>query len=132
MNREVVNELRGEPRSECDDVIRWKQPGRLEDDKGWSIDESPSGLGFLTSAKRAPSPGQSIHVRRLIEDRWTTIDRTIRVVRTTPTSNPSFVCVGCRIENPASPPADASPAADRLSPRALPWPRAKPFPSFRS
>jgi hypothetical protein len=85
-------------RAEADDVIRWKRPGRVEDHKGWMVDRSAIGIGFLSRSKTAPRVGEIVNVRRLEDDRWVTIDRTIRVARATATSGDELVMVGCSIE----------------------------------
>jgi hypothetical protein len=95
----LVSQLdrRRELRCSSDDVIRWKRPGRIEDHKGWTLDGSPSGIGFLALAEAAPEVGDRIHIRKLEGDTWTTLDRTVRVARADPTANNEFVVVGCAI-----------------------------------
>lgn len=88
---------RKELRQNADDVIRWKRPGRIEDHKGWTLDASPSGIGFLALSEAAPKVGDELHVRRLEGETWTTLDRTVRVARADATTNNEFVVVGCRI-----------------------------------
>ncbi len=90
-------ERRRELRHNADDVIRWKRPGRIEDRKGWTLDASPSGIGFLTLSEEAPRIGDEIHLRRLEGETWATIERTVRVARADPTTNNEFVVVGCTI-----------------------------------
>jgi hypothetical protein len=90
-------ERRIERRLASDDVIRWKRPGRIEDHKGWSVDRSLSGLGFLVEAPAAPRVGERLHVRQLDGDRWTVLDRTYCVVRADPANGGDFAFVGCRI-----------------------------------
>lgn len=88
---------RRELRQNADDVIRWKRPGRIEDHKGWTLDASPSGIGFLTLAEAAPKLGEEIHLRKLDGEIWTTLERTVRVARADRTTNNEFVVVGCTI-----------------------------------
>jgi hypothetical protein len=88
---------RRELRCNADDVIRWKRPGRIEDHKGWTLDASPSGIGFLTLSDAAPQVGDRLHLRKLEGETWTTLDRTVRVARADPTANNEFVVVGCAI-----------------------------------
>lgn len=88
---------RRELRCNADDVIRWKRPGRIEDYKGWTLDASPSGIGFLTLSDAAPRVGDEIHLRKLVGENWSTLDRTVRVARADPTANNEFVVVGCAI-----------------------------------
>ena len=94
----IRSDRRKEERVEADDTIRWKRPGVAEDHKAWMIDRSPSGLGLLTIASTVPRVGDIIHVRQLDQDRWTTVDRFVRVVRTAPTSSDDLVTIGCKIE----------------------------------
>ncbi|MBN2561035.1 MAG: hypothetical protein JXQ75_08905 [Phycisphaerae bacterium] len=99
MTRCVVrSDRRKEPRGEADASIRWKRSGRVEDNKAWLVDRSPSGLGFLATAKTAPRVGELLNIRRLDGDRWATIDRPVRVARTTPVSSETFVMIGCTID----------------------------------
>jgi hypothetical protein len=98
MNSTTQTERRAEPRIEADDIVRWKRPGRIEDEKAWIIDRSPNGLGFLTTFDRAPQVGDALHVRRMSDDRWAVIDRPIRVARTTPLAGGDLVMVGCAME----------------------------------
>jgi hypothetical protein len=88
---------RRELRCNADDMIRWKRPGRIEDHKGWTLDASPSGIGFLALAETAPQIGDRIHLRKLEGETWSTLDRTVRVARADPTANNEFVVVGCAI-----------------------------------
>ena len=90
---------RRELRCNSDDVIRWKRPGRIEDHKGWTLDASPSGIGFLTLAEAAPQIGDRLHLRKLHGETWTTLERTVRVARADPTTNDEFVVIGCAIES---------------------------------
>jgi hypothetical protein len=91
-------ERRREPRIEADDIIRWKRPGKIEDEKAWMIDRSPNGLGFLTTSDRSPQVGEMLNIRRMTDDRWTVIDRPIRVARTMPASSGDLIMVGCEME----------------------------------
>ena len=95
---ESLNKLARRLPMEADDVIRWKRPGKIEDNKAWMIDRSPSGLGFLTRAKTAPRVGDTLNIRRLEDERWATIERSVRVARTTPTLGHDLVMIGCSIE----------------------------------
>jgi hypothetical protein len=83
---------------EANDVIRWKRPGKIEDHRAWMVDRAASGMGFLAQAAVAPRVGDLLNIRRQDEDRWEVLDRTVRVARTTPTSNDEFVMVGCTVE----------------------------------
>ncbi|HVP10227.1 MAG TPA: hypothetical protein VMV94_03465 [Phycisphaerae bacterium] len=97
-NSTTQTERRREPRMQADDVIRWKRPGRIEDEKAWMIDRSPNGVGFLVMAERAPKAGDILHIRQRTEGGWTVIDRLIRVARTAPVSSDELVMVGCAME----------------------------------
>lgn len=90
-------ERRNSPRERWDDVIRWKRPGRPEDHRGWALDYSERGIGFMASAMTAPAVGDSIHVRRFDGDRWATIEQHIRVARTAPTTHPDMLVIGCEL-----------------------------------
>ncbi len=98
----IVNR-RSEPRQISDDVLRWKRPGRIEDQRGWSLDLSSCGMGFMTGRDAAPSVGESLHLRRLNGDVWETIERPVRVARVSDTTSPEIVVVGCRMEAPETP-----------------------------
>lgn len=91
------NDQRREIRQCADDVIRWKRPGRIEDYRGWTLDVSSSGIGFMTSANPGVRIGDRIHVRRLDGDIWSTIEGPIEVARVSQTSSPGVVVVGCRL-----------------------------------
>jgi hypothetical protein len=88
---------RSEPRIECDRIVRWKRPGKIEDHKAWMVDRAPSGLGFVTSADVAPQVGEILNIRQLDEDRWATIDRTVRVARATQTTADNLIMIGCAL-----------------------------------
>ncbi len=90
-------EKRREVRVECDDAIRWKHPGKPEDFKGWTIDKSPSGFGFMAKAEQAPRVGEWIHIRRFDSDRWDISDEPFRVTRME-TVTEELVIVGCIAE----------------------------------
>lgn len=90
-------ERRREVRLDCGDTIRWKRPGRVEDNKGWTIDRSSSGLGFMVRADLAPAVGESLHVRKRITNNWATLDESLRVARIEPV-NDNLVVVGCAID----------------------------------
>lgn len=85
------------PRQTCDDALRWKRPGRIEDHTGWALDISSTGLGFLSRAESCPRVGDRLNIRRLDGQDWTTIDRPIRVARVSPTSGSDMVVVGCEV-----------------------------------
>lgn len=85
---------RGEPRVISDDVIRFKRPGRFEDNKAWTIDRSPSGYGFITRTDHAPTVGDTIHIKRFDTDRWDSLDHSFRVARIDAVT-PELVIVGC-------------------------------------
>lgn len=94
---------RKEFRRDSTDIIRWKRPGRVEDHRAWAIDNSPSGLGFMTLARHELTPGDSLHLRREEERLWAVEERDVRIVRVTPTSSPDVVIVGCELGSPVSP-----------------------------
>ncbi len=94
----IRSDRRNEPRVEASEVMRWKRPGKVEDHKAWMVDRSASGFGFLAMTQSAPRVGEILNLRRLDRDRWATVDRIVRVARTTPTSNNDLVLIGCRIE----------------------------------
>ncbi len=89
---------RKEERALADDIIRWKRPGKIEDQKAWMVDRAQSGLGFLTDTKIAPRAGEILNVRQLDRDRWITIDRTVRVARATLASDDTLTMIGCSVE----------------------------------
>lgn len=91
-------ERRREERILSNDPIRWKRPGRIEDQKGWMIDSAASGMGFLTLQSTAPQIGDVLNVRRQDGNRWATVDQTVRVARSTPTTNGQFAMVGCTVQ----------------------------------
>lgn len=91
---------RREFRNNSDDIIRWKRPGRIEDHRAWSIDNSPSGIGFMTHSRHQLIPGDALHLRREEDRLWATVDRNVRVIRITPTSSPDVVIVGCELGDP--------------------------------
>ncbi len=97
MNTNKPSERRREERILSNDPIRWKRPGKIEDQKGWMIDTAASGMGFLALQSTAPEIGDVLNVRRLDGDRWATIDQTVRVARTTLTTNGQFTVVGCTL-----------------------------------
>ena len=98
IDRTAQTERRREPRIEADDIIRWKRPGRIEDEKAWLVDRSPNGLGFLTRGERLPQVGEFLNIRQMNDDRWTVVDRPIRVARTAPIAGGGLVMVGCEME----------------------------------
>lgn len=92
-----LQEKRKEVRVECDDAIRWKHPSRPEDFKGWTIDKSPSGFGFMAKSHEAPRVGEWIHIRRFDSDRWDIHDEPFRVTRTEAVTD-ELTIVGCLAE----------------------------------
>ena len=90
-------ERRKEVRLESSDVLRWKRPGHVEDNKAWTVDRSPSGFGFMARIEDAPKVGDRLHIRRYDADRWDTIDGSFRVARTEPATEDLLV-VGCVID----------------------------------
>lgn len=106
-----VADRRKDERFECDHIIRWKRPGRFEDNKAWSSDRSPTSLGFITETRNAPAVSEVLHVRRLNVDRWVIESNVIRVARVTRASSPDLSIIGCTLAEPEkSPPA---PVVDR-------------------
>ena len=95
---EFNTDRRSEHREQLDQTIRWKRPGVIEDRKGWVVDRSPSGLGFLADARTAPRRGETLHIRRWDGDRWATLDRPVRVARAAPAPGNDLVTVGCRLD----------------------------------
>ena len=63
VTRAPTLENRREVRLQCDDAIRWKHPGKPEDFKGWTIDRSPSGFGFMAKSEQAPRVGADVTLR---------------------------------------------------------------------
>lgn len=92
-----LQENRREVRLQSDDPIRWKHPGRAEDFKGWTIDRSPSGFGFMAKSDDAPRVGDWIHVRRFDSEVWDIADEPFRVTRTESVT-PELTIVGCVAE----------------------------------
>ncbi len=90
-------ERRRETRVESDDVIRWKRPGHIEDNKAWTIDRSPSGYGFMSRVESAPKVGDRIHIRLRDSDGWDVYDEPFRVARTE-TVTDQLVLVGCVVD----------------------------------
>lgn len=91
-------ERRTEPRERSELTIRWKRPGAIEDQPGWTIDRSPSGIGFLVPTSYAPEHGELLHMRYWDLDRWAMMDRPLRVARVSPTAGLELMMVGCRSE----------------------------------
>jgi len=98
----TIANRRSQVRQPSRDVIRWKRPGRIEDQKGWAVDHSAAGIGFMTAAASGPLAGELIHIRRLDGDRWATIDRIVRVAHASPTANHDVLMVGCSLEENCS------------------------------
>ena len=95
-------ERRRDIRVDCNDTIRWKRPGRLEDHKAWSNDRSPTSLSFITETQSAPAIGDVLHVRRIVTDRWAIENHVIRVARITQASSSNLTFVGCTLGEPES------------------------------
>ncbi|MCG8406014.1 MAG: hypothetical protein MI923_12530 [Phycisphaerales bacterium] len=92
-------ERRRETRLESDDIIRWKRPGHIEDHKAWTIDQSPSGYGFMARKDNAPAIGEYINIRRYDNDRWDIFEEPFRVARTEFVTD-QLVLVGCVQDEP--------------------------------
>jgi len=90
-------ERRRETRVESDDVVRWKRQGRVEDNKAWTIDRSPSGYGFMARVETAPKVGDRIHIRLHDNNNWDVFDGPFRVARTE-TVTDELVLVGCVVD----------------------------------
>lgn len=99
---QTAAERRRDVRLDCDDIIRWKRPGRFEDHKAWSNDRSPTGMGFITETRNAPAIGDVLHVRRMVVGRWTIESHVIRVARIARASSPDLTFVGCTLGEPES------------------------------
>ena len=97
VTRTPTLENRREVRLQCDDAIRWKHPGKPEDFKGWTIDRSPSGFGFMAKSEQAPRVGDWIHIRRFDSDVWDISEEPFRVTRTESVT-PELTIVGCFAE----------------------------------
>lgn len=106
----TTSERRNEVRLESNDVLRWKRPGRVEDNKAWTVDRSPSGFGFMARIQDAPQIGERIHIRRYDADRWDTVLEPFRVARTELVTDELLV-VGCVMEEEATAAASSSPNA---------------------
>ncbi len=92
------NERRREPRTDSERTIRWKRPGRIEDVKGWMVDESTSGLGFMVGTPSAPRVGDLLHIRRRDGQEWASVERPVRVARITLMPGENLAMVGCSVE----------------------------------
>lgn len=112
------SDRRRELRQDSDDVIRWKRPGKLEDQRAWSIDLSSSGMGFMTPHDAAPSVGDMLHLHRQIGNTWEKIERPVRVARVSSSSNPEVVTVGCELGATPAPSPVEKPEAYTIS---YPW-----------
>ena len=88
-------------------MIRWKRPGKIEDHRGWALDCSEAGIGFMTCADISPQIGDAIHLRKFDGDRWATLDKAIHVRRKSPTSHPDVLVIGCSLDPETADPADA-------------------------
>ncbi|HWL92384.1 MAG TPA: hypothetical protein VNT79_02530 [Phycisphaerae bacterium] len=96
MTELLLSERREEVRLDSQDIIRWKRPGRLEDNKAWTVDRSPSGYGFMTRFDGAPRVGDLVHIRRFDNDRWAPFEEPFKVARLLPATD-ELVVVGCRV-----------------------------------
>ncbi len=94
----IPTERRREPRADSDRTIRWKRPGRIEDQKGWMLDESSSGLGFMVGTPSAPRVGDRLHIRHRDGREWVGIERPVRVARVTLLPGDDLAVVGCRLD----------------------------------
>jgi hypothetical protein len=90
--------LRSEIRLRADDIIRWKRAGRVEDHKGWTLDRSPSSIGFLAPPGTAPEVGDVLHIRQWEDGGWRTIEKTVRIARAQLTPTRDLVMIGCTLE----------------------------------
>ena len=97
----ATNERRDEVRLDSNDILRWKRPGRVEDNKAWTVDRSPSGFGFMARIQDEPQIGERIHIRRYDADRWDTVLEPFRVARIEPVTD-ELLLVGCVMEEEAS------------------------------
>lgn len=91
-------EKRREVRVQSDDAIRWKHPGKFEDFKGWTIDRSPSGYGFMAKSEYAPRVGERINIRRFDQDRWDVLGDPFRVTRTESVTD-ELTLIGCVMDD---------------------------------
>lgn len=91
---------RRETRNACDDIIRWKRPGRIEDQQAWLLDRSDSGLGFLIEPVPTLRVGDVLHlrIRERDGDQWFLRNETVRIMRLRPTPNLELTMVGARVE----------------------------------
>jgi len=94
-------ERRSAERHPADKILRWKRPGRPEDHKAWNVDRAEGGIGFLTLPNTDPRVGEVIHLRVFDEDRWATVDRTVRIVHVTASPSGDLLMVGCKIDESA-------------------------------
>ena len=98
MTVNAYSDRRRDVRNEADDVIRWKRPGRVEDNKAWTCDKSASSIAFLTPFDVAPTVGDVLHVRRLEAGNWDVLSDTVRVARVMRISADQMALVGCTVE----------------------------------
>jgi len=93
-------ERRRETRTVCDDIIRFKRPGRVEDRHAWLLDRSTTGLGFLIEPISTLRVGDvlNLRIRERDGDQWYERDEAVRVMRLRPTPNLELTMVGARIE----------------------------------
>lgn len=93
-------ERRRETRTSCDDIIRFKRPGRVEDRHAWLLDRSATGLGFLIEPISTLRVGDvlNLRIRAREGDQWYDRDEAVRVVRLRPTPNLELTMVGAHIE----------------------------------
>lgn len=106
----TTSERRNEVRLDSNDVLRWKRPGRVEDNKAWTVDRSPSGFGFMARIQDAPKIGERIHIRRYDADRWDTVLEPFRVTRIEPVTD-ELLIVGCAMEEETDKAASSPPSA---------------------
>jgi len=94
------SERRRETRTACDDIIRFKRPGRIEDRHAWLLDRSATGLGFLIEPISTLRVGDvlNLRIRERDGDQWYDRDEAVRVMRLRPTPNLELTMVGARIE----------------------------------
>lgn len=105
----TTSERRSEVRLESNDVLRWKRPGRVEDNKAWTVDRSPSGFGFMARIEDAPQIGDRINIRRYDTDRWDTVLEPFRVARIEQVTD-ELLMVGCVMEEETGSAASSSPS----------------------
>jgi hypothetical protein len=100
INTIETTDRRRETRRSCDDIIRFKRPGRVEDVQAWLIDRSETGLGFLIEPISNLRVGDvlNMRIRERDGDRWYERDEAVRVMRLRPTPNLELTMVGACVE----------------------------------